>query len=306
MLEPGVSALGGTARASTAGGAKAIFSRLSRAAGRFFYLNLCMQDYDLLRAEKTAPGFKFNGMAEQEYTDKYGAPTGGEALRLAVADILDEMIGENPLRVKWSAGAQARGLKRQRFDIGNGAAFYAIMPLADAGGDDTKPEVKGAPLAETAAVEVNDGTAHSWYDMRHGEFLGTADVAKIKLEPNRPALMAALPYTVEKIALESPPHGSAARVQNHVRTRRRRRNPEHHIFHIDVMDPAGNPLPYFAAEHFLRQGNLHAFDCAGNQRSPRHLPLQNPRRAERKNGRIGDLVKEGVEYGGLKFELKTN
>ncbi len=194
ILETGISASGSTPHAATSTGAKAMFSKAS-GSGHYFYLNICLQDYVRLRAERTAPGFKYNGMTEQAYAEKFGPPTGGEALRLVVSDILDEFVGENPLSVRWESGALARNLKRVQFDLGAGAAFFAILPLAEAAGDELKPDLKGAPIAETATATVSDGgVSHFWYDIRHGEFLGHGRNRKSenRTQPPGPARRVAL------------------------------------------------------------------------------------------------------------------
>ncbi len=303
VLEPGISASGGVAHAASADGGKALFSK-SSGLGRYFYLNLCMQDYERLRSEKTAPGFKYNGLTNQAYAEKYGAPTGGEALRLAVSDILDEMVGENPLNVKWSTGAQARGLKRVRFDLGSGAAFYAIMPLADAGGDETKPELKGAPLDESALAEVGDGKAHCWYDMRRGEYLGTAEVAKVKIEPNRPAILAALPYAVEKVALKVRRLDKAHIFKINAELIVAGGLPRRHVFHIEVLDLAGKPMPYFAANISAENGAC-THEIALGINDPPGTYRVVVRDVLTGKSAEGDLVKDGVEYNGLKFEPKA-
>src|SRR5262249_20831870 len=150
--------------------------------------------------------------------------------------------------VKWENGAIARNLKRVRYDLGPKSAFYAVFPLADAGGGELKGEIKGAPVAETSAATVSDDVAHNWYDMRNGAFLGKGASAKIKIEPNRPTLVSALPYAVDKVALHirrlDQGHifkiGIDLQVANGA-------TPGQHIFHVGVLDPSGKLMPHHAA-----------------------------------------------------------
>jgi len=300
VLEPGVTAAGALAHASTSSNGKAFFSKML-GAGRFFYLNLCLQDYVRLRAEQTAPGFKYNGMTEKEYAEKYGTPTGGEALRLAISDMLDESVGENPLRVKRDSGLPARGLKRMRFDLGNNAAFFAIMPLADAGGDELKPELKGAPLTESLTITAGDSNAYAWYDMRKGEFLGGSAAATVKLEPNRPALLAALPYKAEKLTLSvrrlEP--GNIFKVNAELTVAGG--TPARHVFHVEVTDALGGVLPYYSANVIAENGACtHTIALAINDPAGAyHVKVRDVLTGKSAEG---DLVKEVVDFDKLKYD----
>ena len=302
VLEPGISVAGGSAHGSTSGGAKAMISK-SSGKGHYIYLNLCLQDYTLLRADKTAAGFKYTGMTEEAYAAKFGAPSGGEALRLAVSDIIDEMVGENALRVLSGAPAvPVRGLKRARFDLGNGAAFYAVMPLADAGGDDAA-DIKGAPLDATITAEVGDGKPHCWYDMRRGEFLGSSDRVNAKLEPNRPALLAALPYKAEKLSLKIRRLDGARTFKLTAELLVAGPVPGRHVFHVDVFDPAGKPLPHYAANLTAETGiGTHQIMLGLNEPAGTyHVKFRDTVTGMSTEG---DLLKDGVEYNALDLDVK--
>ncbi len=300
ILEPNISAAGGIAHASCAGSCKAMITKAA-GKGRYFYLNLCLQDYALLRGDKTAPGFHYNSMTEEQYAGKFGAPTGGEALRLAVSDILDEFVGENPLSVSWGApSTPARGLKRTRFDLGNGVAFYSIMPLADAGGNEAA-EIKGAPLDATTPAIVSDGKPHCWYDMRSGEYLGSSDAVTAKIEPNRPALLAALPYTVEKISLK-------VRRIDQSRTFKIGADlvvagalPGRHVYHVEVFDPAGKPMPYYATNIATENGSCtHVITLGVNEPAGTyHVKFRD---ALTGKSAEGDLLKDGQQYNALDLD----
>ncbi len=300
VLEPGIIAAGAISHASAGGGAKALFSK-AQGKGRFFYLNLCLLDYARLRGEQVAPGFSYAGMTEREYADKFGTPTGGEALRLAVSDIIDEIVGESPLVVKRDSGLPARGLKRMRFDLGGSSAFIAVMPLADAGGGEITPILKGAPLAQAASIIAGDNGNYHWYDMRKGVYLGNGPTAAVKIEPNRPALLASLPYQVDRMSVKV-----RRLLQNNIF----KINPEvivagpapgKHVFHVEVTDPAGNIMPYYSANLVAENGTcshviaLSISDPAGVY----HVKVRDVLTGKEAEG---DLVKEGVDYEGLKLE----
>src|SRR5260221_9258692 len=71
------------------------------------------------------------------------------------------------------------------------------------------------------------------------------DIATVNLDPNRPALLAALPYSVDKLTLK------VRRLdQSHIF----KITPElavigglpgTHVFHVEVYDPAGNLMPFY-------------------------------------------------------------
>ena len=302
VLEPNITAAGGIAHATSVSGSKALFSKAA-GKGRYFYLNVCLQDYAQLRADKTAAGFKYNSMTDEAYAAKYGAPTGGEARRLVISDIIDEWVGENPLHVTMGTPATpARGLKRERFDLGRGAAFYALMPLADAGGDETA-EIKGAPLDATTPATVGDGKPHCWYDMRSGEYLGSSGMVNVKIEPNRATLLAALPYVVDKLSVKVRRIDQARTFKINADLVLAGTMPGRHVFHFDVLDPAGKVMPFYAANISSETGNCVHQIALGINDAPGTYHV---RVRDVLTGKIaeGDLLKEGQDYNGLDFEPK--
>lgn len=307
LLEPGIIASGAVAHASTATNLKALFSQQAHekgvsGKGRFFYLNLCLMDYPRLRAEKTAPGFTFTGMTPQAYAEKYGAPSGGEAIRLTISDILDEFAGENAMRIRDAGGAPIRGIKHASYEFEGGATLHALMPLADFGVENGKNVLLGAPLGETANALAGDGAKHFWYDTRAGEFLGESAEVKAKLQPNRPALLSALPYSADRMTLQVRRlTDNVFRVSAALQCSQGR--PGTHVFHIEVADPAGNVMPWYAA-NCLAPNAMCNHEIAIGINDPAGMYHVKVRDVSTGKSAEGDLAKEAVGFTGLKFEEK--
>lgn len=310
VLEPGVTASGATPHASTASNARALFSNPSRdknaaspaaSKGRYFYLNLCLMDYPRLRAEKTALGFKFSGISEQAYAEKFGAPTGGEALRLVVADILEQFVAENPLSLRAENGSSLRGIKRASFELNGGARIHALMPLAGFEVAAGKSVLLGAPLSASASAYAGDGAAHFWYDMRSGEFLGNTLEAKLKLQPNRPALLAALPYSADRLALQVRRINQSNVFKVSAALQVSGGQPGLHVFHFEVADTAGNIMPWHAANCLAEHGAcVHEIAIGINEPAGAyHVKVRDVLSGKSAEH---DLVKESVEFNGLNFD----
>ena len=308
VLEPGIVTNGGTPHASTSNNARALFSNAARdksavGHGRYFYLNLCLMDYPRLRAEKTAPGFKFSGISEAAYAEKYGAPTGGEALRLVLADILEQFIAENPLTLHAENGTSLRGIKRAGFELDGGARIHALMPLADFESVAGKPVLLGAPLSASTNAYAGDGQAHFWYDMRSGEFLGHVLEAKIKLQPNRPALLAALPYGADRIVLQVRRINQSNVFKVSAALQVTGGQPGLHVFHFEVADTAGNIMPWHAANCIAEHGAC-VHEIAIGINAPAGAYHVKVRDVLSGKSAEHDLVKESVEFDGLNFDEK--
>jgi hypothetical protein len=308
VIEPGVVPLGAVAHASTAGGIKAIFSQSARGTGdkpgRFFYLNMSLQDYPQLRAERTSPNFEFHGTLAADYVVQFGEPTGGEAIRLTIADILAEVAGENVLSVRWENGTAARGIKSVRYDLGNNAAFYALLPLADFDGDENRVTELNAPLPDTLNATVANGSEHYWYDMRRGEALGKSVGVKVKLDATQPTLLAALPYAVERLSLKTRRLEPGNVFKLNIDVVSHTGQPGRHVFHLDLLDPAGNLMKHYAANVVAENGGA-TYEVALGINDPAGIYHVNVIDVLTGKHTEGDLKKDVVEYGGLKVDAEA-
>ena len=301
IVEPGIVTIRASAHASTSGGVKAIMSNRvgTEKKGQFFYLNMSLLDYPKLRAEKTSPGFDFHGMSPADFSAQFGEPTGGEGIRMTLSDLLAEVANANALTMHWENGGAARGIKNVRFDLGDECAFYAILPLADFGGDESKVNEMSAPLPANLNLSAGDGKAHYWYDMRRGEALGQGLTAKAKIDPAQPLLLAALPYAVERVSLKirrlEP--GNIFKLNADVVSNSGK--PGRHVFHIELLDPAGNLMRHYATNVVAEYGSatheiaLGINDLAGMY----HVHVVDVLTGKQTEG---DLFKEVVEFGGVK------
>jgi hypothetical protein len=231
VLEPGVIANGGRSHGASDGGAAALLTR-AHGRGLFVYLNLSLQDYAQRRLTKDAGGFAFQGMSAEEYAKAYGQPTGGEALRLVIGDMLNEALPGSELQVRTLAGTPVRGVRRVSFDLGKERRLFGLMRSAGDG---------GGALDAWVGLE---GRWH-WYNARDGVYLGCEQSLKVALEPHRATVLAALPYAVERIAAKvrrSDPRG-AFKIALAVVTK-----PEDcgtHVLRLEVRDPSGKTMPQY-------------------------------------------------------------
>lgn len=252
-LEPGIVPSGARWFGATEGGAPALLVKAG-GAGRFVYLNLALQDYVRLSEDPAAPDFLFHGMSAEQYAGKYGVPRGGEALRLVLADMLGEVAAENPLKVYDDDGTPVRGIQRARFALGRGGYLFGLLPrgrVETAGG---AAEVKGMHATAIPDVSVAWNAPRHWYDMTTGAYLGEGAAVKTGLDPLRAALLAALPYRVEKIGLKlrrTDPAGAFKFTASIVASAG---EPGLHVFHLEIYDPRGNRLPHYAANAQTENG----------------------------------------------------
>ncbi|MCY3021117.1 MAG: hypothetical protein NTW87_19050 [Planctomycetota bacterium] len=251
VLEPSVVANGGRSHGASRAGAAALLSK-ARGKGRFVYLNLSMQDYAQRRADKDAGDFQYRGMSPEEYTKTYGRPTGGEALRLVISDMLGEVLPENPLRLRAVDGTPMRGIRRARFGLGQGCQFFGLLPV----GTQEGPGEPAGGLSITAKTDAWVGLEQEqhWYDVREGTYLGAAKMVRVALEPHRATLLAALPYKVERLSIKvrrSDPRGA---FKVNVGVVADADEVGLHVFHVEIRDPAGKPIPCYARNIIAERG----------------------------------------------------
>jgi len=229
VLEPGIVAAGADSHATSATGADALLSKAS-GKGRFIYLNLCLQDYTQLRT-MPALNFQFHGMSAEEYEKQFGTPAGGEAVRLLLTDILTEVFASGEvLSVSSKDGAPLRNIRRTRFALGGSNDFFGV-------------------LAESAApfqtIQLGMDQARHWYDMRTGAYLGSGQSVAAKLPQGRAGLYSALGYQIERLSLKVRRTGERTfKISSGLQTSENER-PARHIFHLEVFNPNGDPLPHY-------------------------------------------------------------
>ncbi|HYG76672.1 MAG TPA: beta-galactosidase [Planctomycetota bacterium] len=244
ILEPGLLAAGGRAHAFSDGGTPALLTNAG-GLGRFIYLNLALQDYAQLR-ESSANGFSFSGMPAADYAARYGEPTGGEALRLIVGDILVEALGESAVSVRDEKEIPLRGVLRTRVGLGKGVQLISVLP--------------GPGTKEQMPIAVRQSRESHWYDISSGNYLGQGSSAKTQLQPDQPVTLAALPYRVERVSVRvrrTDPRGifkiSASLIT-------RDGQPGSHAFYIQVLDESRKPLAQYErvelAENGLWKGDI--------------------------------------------------
>ena len=139
------------------------------------YLNLAMQDYPQLREQKSAGDFRFQGMSAEEYAKTYGQPTGGEALRLVIGDILSEVLPENPLRVRALDGTPLRAVKRVRFSLGKDAWLFSLLPTGPAGW--LRKLKSAARRTRAEAVKRPEKCGSAWPNRSRRHLAGTGEAA---------------------------------------------------------------------------------------------------------------------------------
>lgn len=288
--EPGLRATGAWSHARTDGGAAALAVH-SAGVGRFVYLNLALQDYPELRA-KDETDFRMASIDRRMYLAKYGNPTGGEALRILVGNLLEEAVREPNLSVRDATGRALRGAARKLWRDGP-VALAAVLAPAHA----TEP---------TAVRVVYDHACH-WYDLRTGTYLGLGTECSARLAPGAAAVLAALDYRVR--ALEAKirrldPLGAfhlAFEIdadQDGADTAGDDEELGRHVLRLEFFDPQGRHLPHYSravpalAGKWEGSFNLGLNEPAGLYRCVATDLLSGLRREFQ-------LLKDGAPYAGL-------
>jgi len=278
----------------SAGGSAALLNK-SSGAGHFIYLNLSVQDYPTLREGPMPDDFLFHGMSGPEYVKKFGMPTGGEALRLVIGDILGDSLPVNPLHV-WSAnGTPLRGMKREQFNLGKDAALFAVLPLGRT--DDAGTTVTGQSITEPTPIWVGLDEPRHWFDVRSGAYLGWGASIQVTADPVRPLLLTALPYRTERIYIKigrTDPRGSYT-VHAALRASS---EPVLHVFHVEITDPLGKVLRHYTQNVVAEGGQWNSDIVLGvNEAAGRyHIVIRDV--ATGATG-TGDLLKDFAEYSAL-------
>jgi hypothetical protein len=292
--EPGVRGTDAWRYGRTRDGAHAVLVR-GGGVGRWVYLNLAMEDYPGLRL-RPAADFSLWGMGAERYERLYGAPTGGEALRVVIGDLLGEAVGQPLVAVRSAAGAPLRGVWRRRWQEG---AAQLVGLLA-------------SPLrpAEEPVRVVFNRRLH-WYEPREGKYLGLGANCLTQIQPQRATILAALPYRVDAVKLKPrrlDPRGifkltltldtSGADAEGPS-------SPARHVFHLKVLDPKGNPLPHYARNFVVENGEWEGTFCLGLN-EPAGTYLWIVRDALTGQTAQAHLLKDVAVYQGLKFGVGSS
>ncbi|HEY3320507.1 MAG TPA: beta-galactosidase [Planctomycetota bacterium] len=293
VLEPGISTLGAWNAGEAAMGAPALISKRA-GAGRFMYLNLAMQDYPALRLSADAAGFEFHDLTAKDYEQKFGQPTGGEALRLVIGDILAEALGESALRVRKEDGTAPRGLRRVRYALGERCSLYALMPLASetAGG-------LQSPLKEKLPLWVGEARVRHWYDVRAGKYLGVGQMVQAEVEPLRATMLAALPYSVDRLSVKVRRTDQRGKFKLNAVVVAKGGSPGKHIFHVEVYAPSGERLPHYAKNVIAEDGQWN-YELALGLNEPLGTYRMVLRDVVSGVTAEASLLKDYVEYSGVR------
>lgn len=286
VLEPGIVPAGARSHGVSAGGAAALLAA-SAGRGRFLYLNLAFQDYPELRERKNAGDFRFRGMSLDEYAQTYGQPTGGEALRLLIGDILSEVLPENSLRVRALGGTPLRGIRRVAFSLGRDASLVALIPV-------------GGTLSPAAGTEVWAGLERvsHWYDVRGAAYLGCKTMVKVTLEPHRPQLLVALPYRVERLSLKIRRADSRGVFKVTAAVVLDSGDAGTHVFHAEISGPDGQVLPHYSRNIVVGKGRWSA-ELALALNEPAGVYQLTVRDVLTGKLAVGALAKDAAEYTSL-------
>jgi len=102
-------------------------------------------------------------------------------------------------------------------------------------------------LGETAQV----------YDMRAGRYLGRTDRVETALAPGDTALYACLPYRVAALRVSVPPTVEAGqRLELRAEVRAEGAEPGDHVFHLELVNPAGEAVWHYARNLLAPGGRL--------------------------------------------------
>ena len=232
VLEPGLVAAGATPYGWSATGTPALLGH-NAGSGRFMYLNLALQDYPELRCSGDAAEFSFQGIAARDYAEKYGPPTGGEALRLVIGDIFSEALGECRVSVRHPGGTPLKGLRRTRLMLGLGT-IVALLPTGF-----------GNTNLEKISTTVGLASRHHWYDVLEGTYLGEGQSVAAAVHPDRATVLSALPYKVAHLSVKIRRTDSDGTFKIAASLLAKKAQLGKHAFRIEVFDSKGNPLKHY-------------------------------------------------------------
>ena len=278
VLEPGIVPSGQTSvGALSKPGCPALLEK-SAGRGHFVYLNASVNPYPALRQAATADAFLFLGLTQAQYEKQFGKPTGGEALRLIVGDMLSETCPGSPLRIWSEESLPVRGIRQARYAFGN-HELYAVLP-------------------QTAAPVMWVGTAAKryWYDVRGGAYLGEGTAVKTSADPHRATVLCALPYKPERLALRVrrlDPRGSFKAVASLEALPGTEIG--EHVFHLEVSTESGAVLPAYT-ETVSAPAGEHEFQLILGLNEPAGTYHLIVRDVETGLSSTADLSKDTSEY----------
>lgn len=262
--EPGVRGTAAWRFGSARCGAAAVLTR-NGGTGRYIYLNLAIQNYPQLR-ERDGGDFSFAGQEPKRYAALYGEPTGGEALRVLIGDMLSQSIGEEPVAVRDDGGRPLRSVQRLRWASGDTVLIGLKAPprgwVMPAAGELQPPwpsetpssgeaAAKAPPAPELAptTVKMLFNRPMHWYDLRRSQYLGFGDSCNPVVEERQPVLLAGLPYRLESIKVKTRrlDRAGAFTVELSLQTTGKISNAKegasHHVLAVEVLRPDGKPVP---------------------------------------------------------------
>src|SRR5207237_1005086 len=137
--------------------------------------------------------FQFTGMTPEEYSARFGEPSGGEALRVVAGDILSDILPPVSVRVQNEDGIPVRGIRRVQYGTAS-SDLIGLIPLAD----ETPEGLAGNIRAQQRVVVSTDRERH-WYDLRSGEYLGFGKEAVAEIAPDRATILSGLNYHVARL-----------------------------------------------------------------------------------------------------------
>ena len=261
--EPGIRATGGHSFGRTLTGVtgsiadectSAMVSR-SGGLGRLIYLNLALQDYPRLRRQ-TSKDFSMAGMKYERYERDFGRPSGGEALRVLVGDVLAEALGEPAVSVRTPNGKPVRGVERLCWKDGAANLIVLLPPAqepAEAGG---VPEDFAYHPGDHLSASVQTARVYArrkahWYDAADGKYLDRGFSCETKLDPQRATLLAALPYKVLGLRGKARRTDSRGvfRLELELQTSRDGLEGDaplaRHVLRMELFDPQGRHLSHY-------------------------------------------------------------
>jgi hypothetical protein len=266
--EPGLRATGAWRFGGSKGGAAAVLTR-NGGTGRFIYLNLALQGYPQLR-ERNAADFSFTGLDPKRYAHLYGEPTGGEALRVLIGDMLSQSIGEQVVAIRDVDGRPVRGVQRFRWESGDTVLIGLrappkgwVKPVVEEPQPPWPPETpstgtsqaNASPTAQTPApsiAKVLFNRSLHWYDLRHGQYAGSGTSCAVNVEGDQPVLLAGLPYRLESIRVRTRRQDRAGlfTIDLSLHTTQKvsdaKSDTTRHVLAVDVLGPDGKSIPHYA------------------------------------------------------------